>query len=105
MNESPIAVNADWTIPFSDFLFSEMLFSFGDKSQWLVTTRHAAVGEKYDNVDRDILRSSLNDDPYQAKWKNIDSNNDHPVIGVKDVDVCNVSESSNCILYWGNNGP
>ena len=51
-----------------------MLFTYGDQSQWLVTTPSAVYGEYYDNKDRDIIKSSFSDVPYTAKWYNREEN-------------------------------
>jgi hypothetical protein len=55
-----------WQIPFSGV--DEFLFSSGDKTTWLITTRDAAIGEEYGGIKRDILQSSIRSTPYQAIW-------------------------------------
>lgn len=36
-----------WSTKFDDLKFTEMLFTFGDKSSWMIMTKTAAVGENY----------------------------------------------------------
>ena len=44
-----------WSVKFDDLCFEEMVFTFVDKSKWLLTTKDAVNGEYYGNEDRDIL--------------------------------------------------
>ena len=52
-----------WSIKFDDLEFEEMVFSFGDLSNWILTTKAAVDGE-YTNENREILKSSFSADKY-----------------------------------------
>jgi len=71
-----------WTVPWTGSP-SKFLFSFGDCSNWLVTTPAAIYGQ-YQNDPRQILSSSLNSCPYKARWYNRKMYTEDPWISVKD---------------------
>jgi hypothetical protein len=71
-----------WSITFGNF--NEFLFSSGDKTSWLVTTKAAAIGEFYEDAPRDILKSSISTTPYQARWYNREIHPEDPWISLTD---------------------
>ena len=60
----------EWSIRFDSIPFDQFLFSTGNCQKWLVTTKEAAIGERYWNEQRTILKSSKSETPYQARWYN-----------------------------------
>ena len=54
--------SAQWSIKFSHLAFTQFLFSFGDKSDWLIATKDAVIGKYYSDEDMNIA-----DNPYKSK--------------------------------------
>jgi len=86
-----------WTVAWSGETYNQFLFSYGDCSGWLIATRDAVNGEHYNNAQRDILRSSIQDHAYKALWYNRPTNAEDPWISIRDHDV------DDTIIY-GENG-
>jgi len=66
---------AAWSVQFSEKTFNQFLFVTGDCKQWLIATKDAIGGhagdnnnEWYSNAKRPIVKSSISDEPYTAKW-------------------------------------
>lgn len=78
------SVNFEEAVPGYD----ELLFTTGDGIVWLITTKDALGGsfngQFYANEQRNILRSSNNDNPYTAAWYNRKGNLEDPWISVID---------------------
>ena len=47
-----------WSIKFNHFQFSEIMFTFGDHSKWMIMSKEA-VYEEYDRISVNILQSSF----------------------------------------------
>ena len=62
--------SGEWSIKFDDLSFSEMLFTLGDKSTWMIMTKAQAVGDFYSNKSRNVLKSSYNSNSYTSKMFN-----------------------------------
>ena len=56
----------------------------GDGSKWLIATKDAVIGDLYSNKDRQILKSSLNDDAHTAKWYHRDNQVVDPWVSLSD---------------------
>ena len=89
-------VNA-WSVQFGSF--NEFLFASGDKSNWLIATRAAVIGQSYQNAWRDIVKSSTSASAYQARWYNRDGSLEDPWISLTDHDT---AISNGQLLYGGN---
>jgi hypothetical protein len=87
---------AAWSVQFSDKTFNQFLFVTGDCEQWLIATRDAVGGyagdnnnEWYSNGARQVVKSSVNDGPYTAKWYNRAAyqNKHDPILSLEDYAV------------------
>jgi hypothetical protein len=84
--------------------YDELLFATGDCQVWLITTKNAIGGpfngEYYGSQKRQILKSSINANPYTAEWLNRRERPEDPWISVID----HGSAISAGMLVYGENG-
>lgn len=61
------------------------MFTSGDYTHWLVSTKNAIIGW-YTNTNRGILKSSANSNPHVAKWyrRNTSNNIEDPWVSLQD---------------------
>ena len=64
--------------------FDDFLFTTGDGVKWLIATRDAVIGANYANSLRSILKSSINSNPYSARWYNRAGASEDPWISLLD---------------------
>jgi hypothetical protein len=74
--------SAAWSVSFGTF--DEFLFATGDAQKWLMATKASVIGESYDNSPRTIMRSSISNLEYQAKWYNRDGFAEDPWVSLTD---------------------
>jgi len=94
-----------FSINFANQDFDQFLFATGDLSLWLIAPSVAVLGvsstdKYYTNGLRDIVTSSWNLSPYQARWYRREGALEDPWISVRDHAV---STTANEILYGENN--
>ena len=89
-----------WSVPFSGRAFDQFLFATGDCTKWLIATPDAVTGATYSDQARDIVKSSINSDSYQAKWYNRDMSIEDPWLSL--TDHSDAIGSNN--LVYGENG-
>jgi len=73
-----------WTFPWSGETYNQFLFTYGDCSGWLIATRDAVNGAYYDNDKRDIIKSSIRHNAYEALWYNRANHAEDPWISIQD---------------------
>jgi hypothetical protein len=78
---------------------TELLFTRGDFSVWLMCDKFQAVGENYTNTPRTITRSSISSTPYTAIWFNRSTLALDPVITLRDSDT---SQGDGTVMYIEN---
>jgi hypothetical protein len=97
--DTTFSVSFEETVPGYD----ELLFATGDCQVWLITTKNAIGGpfngEYYGRQKRQILKSSINANPYTAEWLNRRERPEDPWISVIDHD----SAISAGMLVYGEN--
>ena len=87
----------EWSVAYGG-TFDEMCFSTYSFSHWLYCTK-ATVQATYNNTPANIIRSSLNNEPYTVNWYNRGgSNPEDPWVSISDY-----SNTPNLILYGENN--
>jgi len=86
-----------WSIEFP--LFDQFLFSTGDCTKWLIADKDQVMGW-YSNGQRTIVSSSLQTDPYDARWYRRQNSLEDPWISLNDHFVA-ISQGN--ILYGENN--
>ena len=86
----------EWSIDFGTY--DEMCFSTYSFSHWLYCTK-ATVQTAYNNTPANIIRSSLNNEPYTVNWYNRGgSSPEDPWVSISDY-----NNTPNLILYGENN--
>merc|ERR1719277_268462 len=70
LGDASSSVYDDWSVSWTVQCTTQMLFAFGDCSQWLITTPDAVNGENYANQPRSVIKSSSNPNPHSVKWYN-----------------------------------
>ena len=68
---------------------------------WLVATKAAVIGEKYGNIQRDVLKSSKSDTPYQARWYHRKGVREDPWVSLSDHGPASAAGE---MIYGGNKG-
>jgi len=90
-----------WSVPFGsttgELLFAGVGMPEGDVGMWLLTTKTAATGDYYENILRDITKSSEIDSPHQRRWFHLDYDR-YPAISLFD---WNTARYNKQILYLG----
>ena len=71
----------------------------GDEKKWLIASRVSVIGSWYENEERDILKSSISDTPYKAKWYRQKTDKNAPWVSLIDHDP---ALSTGNILYGEN---
>jgi len=98
---TPNNANNAWSVRFDDMQPNDkFLVASGDCKVWLVATKDQAIGTKYANQRRQILRSSSNNSPYQAKWYNRGVGED-PWLSVRDHGAPNLADHQ---MLYGEGG-
>lgn len=59
--------NTPWSVKFSDSNYDQYMFTTGDYTKWMVTSKDSIIGW-YSNGYRSVLKSSTNATPYVARW-------------------------------------
>jgi hypothetical protein len=73
----------DWSVEFESRSFDQFLFTTSDCAKWLVAEKDSVLGW-YSNEDRDILRSSISEEAYTAKWYRREGSLEDPWISLND---------------------
>jgi hypothetical protein len=97
-----------FSIKFDDIPFSEFCFASGDETIWLRATKFAVNGEWYNNALRDIISSSKNASPYQARWYHRNGVSEDPWVSLSDHNVYDIvygeasfqAGSSSAVWNW-----
>ena len=84
-----------FSVEFGDF--DEFMFSNANMRNWLHATREQVIGGTYDNAQRTIIKSSISNNSYEARWYNRSTGHD-PLITVEDWSVSSVGDRHG-ILY------
>ena len=84
-----------FSVEFGDF--DEFMFSNANMRNWLHATREQAIGVTYDNTQRTIIKSSISNNSYEARWYNRSAGHD-PLITVEDWSVSSTGDKHG-ILY------
>lgn len=77
--------------------FDQFMFSNGNMRNWLYATRDQVIGQSYDNAQRTIIKSSISNTSYKARWYNRSSSID-PLISIEDWSVSSTGDKHG-ILY------
>lgn len=92
--------DSTFSIKFDNIPCSQFLFITGDNEKWLIAEADQVYGDgNYSNANRTILRSSISNTTYNAKWYNRNSDSRDPWISLEDLDV---SVTNGGILYGEN---
>lgn len=86
----------EFMIPFG--IYDEIFFSTYDMTYWLYTTKEAVLGN-YSNQDRNVIKSSANQNTHTVKWYNRPNNYEDPWISINDH-----TSSPNLMLYGDSSG-
>ncbi len=89
---------AAWSVSFGTF--DEFLFATGDAQKWLMATKASVIGETYADSPRTIMRSSIRNVEYQAKWYNRGDYTEDPWVSLTD----HADAITNGDLLYGENG-
>ena len=80
--------DATFSVAFADADFDQFLFITGDLEHWVMSSREAVLGGRYEDAPRPVLASSLNPEPHELKWyrrcEGPEDVNEDPWISVKD---------------------
>ena len=60
--------NQSWSIQFDNMSYDQFLFATGDGSKWLIASRSEVERVGGSNFLANIIKSSTNSNPYQARW-------------------------------------
>ena len=98
INDSLVGTTTDGTaydysnafsVEFGDF--DEFMFSNANMRNWLHATREQVIGGTYDNAQRTIIKSSISNISYEARWYNRSTGHD-PLITVEDWSVSSTDD-------------
>jgi len=92
----------EWSAAFNVDDVHTFLFATGDCENWLVASKDAVIGEYYANTPRQIMESSISEDPYTARWLNRASQLEDPWISLRDGAI---SVPDGTVLYAENHYP
>ena len=84
-----------FSVEFGDF--DEFMFSNANMRNWLHATREQVIGGTYDNAQRTIIKSSISNNSYEARWYNRSTGHD-PLITVEDWSVSSTGDKHG-VLY------
>lgn len=73
----------DWSIAFDTMSYDQYLFTTSDCEKWLVSEKEQVLGW-YSNEDREIVKSSISEEPYTAKWYRRTGSAEDPWISLND---------------------
>ena len=76
--------DSSWSVRFASKVpnFDQFIFATGDCQKWLATAKDEVIGEYYANSHRSILASSINPNPYKARWYNREGAAEDPWISL-----------------------
>ena len=95
---TPSSATADETFSVEFGEFDQFLFATGDGAKWLIADKDQVYGS-YSNSQRTILRSSISETSYLARWYNRNGYQEDPWISLTDHDGARTTGN---ILYGGN---